>query len=154
MLRWADKRFTYDLSKDELFQPQNAQYEKIPEVRLFASGSSQIRHIGLYRDTFYMGQEIHSVRATQGNPFKLTADEFFVCGDNSNNSYDGRGWSTEGDGNNGQTYPAGVVPRDYLMGKAVMVYWSQAFSPGRNAPPMIPNLNNLRVIAGGSETEY
>jgi hypothetical protein len=154
VLRWGDNRFTYDLSKNENIQPANHYHEKAPSVRLFASGPTQLMHIGLFRDTFYMGSEIISIRATQENPFTLGKDEFFVCGDNSNNSLDGRLWSKPGVGNNGQLIPMGVVPRDYMMGKAVMVYWSQAFHPVQGLPSMIPNLQNLRVISGGSETEY
>jgi hypothetical protein len=41
-----------------------------------------------------------------------------------------------------------------MMGKAVMVYWSQAFRPAGKLPSMIPNLGNLKVISGGSEREY
>ncbi|MHC4772667.1 MAG: hypothetical protein ACYS8S_03635, partial [Planctomycetota bacterium] len=59
-----------------------------------------------------------------------------------------------GIGNNGDSYPEGIVPREYMMGKAVMVYWSQAFRPADNLPSMIPNLGNLRAIYGSSETEY
>ena len=154
VFRWGDKRFTYDLSKDEGFQPVNGHYEKPPTVKIFASGPSQIRHFGLYRDTFYMGEESISLRATQETPFTLGSDEFFVCGDNSNNSLDARLWSTPGIGSNGHVYRVGTVPRDYMMGKAVMVYWSQAFRPAGNLPSMIPNLGNLKVISGGSETEY
>ena len=154
VLRWGDKRFTCDISADEDFHPQNAHYEKPPTVKLFAKGPAQIKHIGLYRDTFYMGTEGGVLRATQDKPFTLKSDEFFVCGDNSNDSLDGRLWASEGIGNNGRTYRAGVVPRDYMMGKAVMVYWAQAYSPGRNQPSMVPNLDNLKVIFGGSETKY
>jgi signal peptidase I len=154
VFRWGDKRFTYDLSTDEGFHPVNGHYENPPAVSIFASGPSQIRHIGLYRDIFYMGEESISLRATKENPFTLASDEFFVCGDNSNNSLDGRFWSVPGVGNNGQDYRIGTVPRDYMMGKAVMVYWSQAFRPAGNLPSMIPNLCNLKVISGGSETEY
>ena len=154
VFRWGGKRFTYDLSKDESFQPVKADYEKPPKVRLFASGPTQIRHIELYRDTFYMGEESISLRATKENPFTLDKDQFFVCGDNSNNSLDGRFWSTSGISNNESPYRAGIVPRDYMMGKAVMVYWSQAFRPAGNLPSMIPNLDNLKVISGGSEREY
>ncbi|MHC5155231.1 MAG: signal peptidase I, partial [Planctomycetota bacterium] len=130
VLRWGDKRFTYDLSKDEHFPPQDAHDETPPAVRLFASGPAQIRHIGLYRDIFYVSKNIE--RATEETPFTLGGDEFFVCGDNSNNSHDGRAWSIEGIGNNGDSYPEGIVPREYMMGKAVMVYWSQAFRPADN----------------------
>ena len=154
VLHWGDKRFTYDLSTDKDFLPQEAQYEKAPTVKLFADGSWQIRHIGLYRDTFYMGKEGGVQRATQQKPFTLGPDEFFVCGDNSDNSFDGRAWYQEGIGNNGHTYRTGVVPRDYMMGKAVMVYWSQAFSPKRNLPTMIPNLGNIKVIYGSGQRDY
>lgn len=154
VLRWSDRRFTYDLSNDDTFVPMNAHYEKPPRVCLFAAGAAEVRHIGLFRDTFYMGQEGGALRATQEMPFLLDHDEFFVCGDNCNDSLDGRLWSTAGIGNNDTSYPAGIVPRDYMMGKAVMVYWSQAYQPGRYLPPMVPNLNNLKVIFGGSQTEY
>ena len=154
VFRWGEKRFTYDLSKDEGFHPVNGHYEKPPTVSIFASGPSQIRHIGLYRDIFYMGEESISLRATKENPFTLSSNEFFVCGDNSNNSLDGRFWSVPGISNGDSPYPVGIVPRDYMMGKAVMVYWSQAFRPAFDLPSMIPNLGNLKVISGGSETEY
>ena len=152
VFRWGDKRFTCDLSKDEGFQPVNGYHEKPPTVKIFASGPSEIRHIGLYRDIFYVSK--NAERATSEKPFKLGPDDFFVCGDNSNNSHDGRGWDEEGFGNNGQSYREGIVPRDYMMGKAVMVYWSQAFRPASGLPSMIPNLGNLKVISGSSETEY
>ena len=84
----------------------------------------------------------------------MEPDQFFVCGDNSNNSHDGRFWSSPGISNNGSPYRVGIVPRAYMMGKAVMVYWSQAYRPADNLPSMIPNLGNLKVISGGSETEY
>ncbi len=154
VLYWGDRRFTYDLSADESFQPKEAVYEKAPTVAIFAAGRSRIRHIGLYRDTFYMGYEAGAIRATREKPFTLGEDEFFVCGDNSNNSYDGRLWSTEGVGNNGHHYRKGIVPRDYMMGKAVMVYWSQAFPVAEDSPGMIPNLDNIKVIYGGAERVY
>lgn len=154
VLRWGDKRFTYDLSRDEGFHPISGHYENPPTVKLFASGPAQVRHIGLYRDTFYMGEELFSHRATKKDPLTLDPDQFFVCGDNSNDSLDGRLWLDPGIANNGHSYRIGIVPRDYMMGKAVIVYWSQAFRPTRNLPSMIPNLGNLRTISGGSETEY
>ena len=154
VLRWGQKRFTYDLSRDASLVPQDAISEKPPTVRIFASGPTELRHIGLYRDIFYRGKEGPVLRATEDKPFTLEDDQFFVCGDNSNNSSDARLWSDEGIGNNGQRYRTGTVPRDYMMGKALMVYWSQAFKPAENFPPMIPNLRNLKVIYGGSEEQY
>ena len=154
VLRWGQKRFSYDLSKDASFRMQTED-ENSPAVKIFASGPAQLCHIGLYRDIFYMGREdTNALRATADKPFTLEDDQFFVCGDNCNNSLDARMWNTEGLGNNGIKYRTGTVPRDYMMGKAVMVYWSQTFKPAENFPPIIPNLGNIKVIYGGSEQLY
>lgn len=152
VLRWGEKRFAYDLSGDAADR-RPAGAENTPAVKIFASGSAQLCHLGLYRDIYYLG-EGEALRATVNKPFTLRDDQFFVCGDNCNDSLDGRLWSVRGIGNNGKTYRTGTVPREYMMGKAVMVYWSQAFKPARWLPPMIPNLGNLKVIYGGSEQQY
>jgi len=44
-----------------------------------------------------------------GNKWTVPADEYFVMGDNRQFSYDSRDW--------------GFVPKSYIIGKAVMVYW-------------------------------
>ena len=49
---------------------------------------------------------------------------------------------------------AGVVPREYMMGKGVLVYWAQAFRPRPTMMPVIPNFNTIKVIFGGSEQDY
>ncbi|MHC5082654.1 MAG: signal peptidase I [Planctomycetota bacterium] len=170
VLRWADKRVTYDLALDQEFLTHEKNIrevplaqEKPPVVQITGTGSLDVRHVGLYRDIFYMGVESgDSRRATVDRPFQLEVHQFFVCGDNSNNSSDGRAWSIPGTGNNGIEYRPGIVPRDYMMGKAVLVYWSQAFSnPKIDLPllrdievPMIPNFKNLKAISGSSEQEY
>jgi len=46
------------------------------------------------------------------------------------------------------------VPRDFMMGKAFFVYWSDAFRPRESMMPVIPNLDRLQVIYGGSEEIY
>lgn len=153
VLRWGDKRFTYDLTRDMSFEPVEDEKQP-PRVQIYASGLLELRHIGLYRDIFYRGKEAYAIRATEDTPFTLNEDEFFVCGDNSNNSFDCRMWNVPGIGNNGRHYRPGTVPREFMMGKAVMVYWSQAFKPAKKLPPMIPNLGNIKVIYGGSEREY
>jgi hypothetical protein len=40
------------------------------------------------------------------------------------------------------------------MGKAFFVYWSDAFRPRESMMPVIPNLEKLRVICGGSDEMY
>ncbi len=48
--------------------------------------------------------------AVNGKPFNVPADSYFVMGDNRNNSADSREW--------------GVVKREYIIGRAMFVYWS------------------------------
>src|SRR5215207_8088431 len=56
-------------------------------------------------------QEVTSfdVRERYG-PVRVPADQYFVMGDNRDNSQDSRYW--------------GFLPRHYIKGKALMIYWS------------------------------
>jgi hypothetical protein len=49
---------------------------------------------------------------------------------------------------------SGVVPREYMMGKAFFVYWSDAFKLLEFNLPIIPNLGGIKVINGGSKQEF
>lgn len=49
-------------------------------------------------------------------------------------------------------YRAGIVPRDYLVGKALFVYWPSGFKPFTGFPfGIIPNYGRMRFIYGGSK---
>ena len=50
----------------------------------------------------------------------------------------------------GIRYRTGTVPRDYLVGKAILVYWSDAFKPHENFMPVVPNIGRIEFIQGGS----
>ncbi|MBN2243534.1 MAG: signal peptidase I [Acidobacteria bacterium] len=47
---------------------------------------------------------------TYDEPFLVLQDQYFAMGDNRDNSMDSRFW--------------GSVPRDYFLGKALVIYWS------------------------------
>ncbi len=71
--------------------------------------------------------------------FPLKKNQFFVLGDNSPYSRDGRLWDDE--------Y---FVHRDLLIGKAVLIYWPHAWRlkiPGTDrALPIIPNVQRMGFI--------
>jgi signal peptidase I len=99
-----------------------------PRAEIFGSGQLTLAHVALFRDLYYTSEGQGNGRAVEGKPFTLNADEFFVLGDNSPNSEDGRWWSESRVSSRGWEPPrAGVVPRYYLVGKALFVYWPSGF---------------------------
>ncbi|MBN1788813.1 MAG: signal peptidase I [Sedimentisphaerales bacterium] len=147
-----DQKLTYDLGTGK-----NDAGDRLGEIEpralFFGSGDVTISHIALYRDTHYLGTRPESqepvYRAGEGNPFTLEKDEFFALGDNSPASLDSRLWDDPGVGNNGQSYRIGVVPRDYLVGKAFFVYWPSSFKTGKSRLGFVPNIGRMRFIYGG-----
>lgn len=154
IFQFGNEELTYDLGRG----PNDAgprEADRQPQVEVFSSGKLALSHIAIFRDIHYTAQKYANSpdigRATEGNPFTLKEDEFFVLGDNSPNSEDARWWSEPGVANKGLSYREGVVPRDYLVGKALFVYWPsgfKAFSKSRFS--IIPNVGQLRFIYGGS----
>jgi signal peptidase I len=148
-------RLTFDLGR-ELGGAGPIQEERQPQVEIFGSGKLTLSHIGVLRDIHYTAAKFANSRgdgrATQDSPFVLGEDQFFVLGDNSPNSEDGRWWRFAGRANKGlPAYRVGIVPRDYLVGKALFVYWPSGFKPVARFPfGVIPNVGRMRFIYGGS----
>ncbi len=152
---YGSQELRYDLG---LF-PTDAgakKYEIEPEVEIIGSGKLSICEIAIYRDIYYTSVNPQTGRtegnAVEGSPFILDSNEFFVLGDNSPGSYDSRWWAQSGIGNNAQKYRIGTVPRDYLVGKAVFVFWPSGFRPFNKFPiACVPNVGKIRLIYGGSD---
>ena len=123
---------------------------KFPTAALIGHrGAFTLESVRLYRDTHYSNvANGHRGRATEETgPFKLAQDEFFVLGDNSPASHDSRFWIEPGLGNGDTRYSTGVVPRDYLIGRAFFVYWPAGFHfPPNFRIALIPNVGQMRFI--------
>ena len=154
VFQFGGEKLTYDLGRG----PDDMGERKTgirPQVKILGSGKLTLSQIAIFRDIHYIarkfGNSSEMGRATEGNPFALGEDEFFVLGDNSPNSEDGRWWSRAGKRNNGSLYRKGIVPRDYLVGKALFVYWPSGFRPfARSRFAIVPNIGQMRFIQGGS----
>ncbi|MFW6132529.1 MAG: signal peptidase I [Planctomycetota bacterium] len=104
-----------------------------------------------------------------GNPIYLhdrpddDLDEFYVLGDNSPQSLDGRAWTAAAPTlklwrKGGRILPSfqrgaepvytlGTVPRYNLTGRAMFVYWPSGFRiPGLPGLPVIPNVGKMRLV--------
>ncbi len=119
-----------------------------PEVELAGVGKVWLDHIGVFRDIHYITDNIR--RATEAEPLTLGPDEFFVCGDNSPYSFDSRLWDKPGRGNNGRNYREGIVPRDFLVGKAFFVHWPGGWRLKKEPLRWIPCPDGMKVIYGGN----
>jgi len=153
--------------------------EPSPRATIFGCGKLTLSHVGVFRDIYYTGdgQASRTARAVEGNPFTLHPDEFFVLGDNSPNSEDGRWWYQPSVASRGWEPPrAGVVPRYYMVGRALFVYWPSGFefpwpqglkafllqnarnplirlAHGLISLRCIPNFGRLRFIYGGTDSK-
>jgi signal peptidase I len=129
----------------------------MPQFYIDVDGACSLGHLKLSRDLFYT-QDGPNIQyrsdpnappgtATMDNPLTLGPDEFFAMGDNSRESSDGRLWTG--------VFPAlddlgtrpGIVPRRYLLGKAVFVYWPAGFRFMDSIHiPLVPNIGEMRFI--------
>jgi signal peptidase I len=155
IFQYGGKKLTYDLGRNmEDAGPIKEDIE--PRVEIFGSGRLTLSHIAIFRDIHYTEAKFSGRgdggRATKDSPFILEKDQFFVLGDNSPNSEDGRWWDRVGVANKGlPNYRMGTVPRDYLVGKALFVYWPSGFKPFAEFPfGIVPNVGRMRFIYGGS----
>jgi hypothetical protein len=104
--------------------------------------------VALDRDLFYQPGVIPTgAGAARGThplaPVTLLSDQFFVCGDNSPASQDGRLWP-EPDRWVAEVDPTpGIVPRRLMLGKAFFVYFPSLI---RSGVLPVPDFGRMRFI--------
>ena len=130
-----------------------------PQLRWELAGSPvTLYRVRLDRDLYYragvygtqVGQPTHArdgqpaLGTHPSQPNVLGRDQFFVCGDNSPNSLDGRLWDSPDPWVYEQIDPTiGIVPRDLLIGKAFFVYFP-SLHKDKKIP--IPDVGRMRFI--------
>ena len=143
----------------------------VPAVWIEAAGSPlDLLHVSLYRDVYYTSH-MDNGRISRGSPGSFEPqielkkhqpdrddpnDEFFVMGDNSLYSSDGRVWNDKTgpywhlqDRIAAGLYQYGRVPRDHLIGRAFFVYWPAALGElpiALKGIRYIPNIGQMRLI--------
>jgi len=132
----------------------------VPRIAIHVMGACSLRHLVLMRDIYYtqMRRELPSSNpydplgsvpgtGTMNNPITLKAGQYYVLGDNSNDSDDSRAWGHIEPILRAEGIPYGVVPARYMMGQAFMVYWPAGFRPLQSINiPIVPNVGRMRLI--------
>jgi signal peptidase I len=162
----VDYRVTLRINDKEVFPPMDyepnvdwlldqyhnhSRSQKYPEARIEAeSQKCSLTHISLYRDVYYTNRGGSGlITGTPDNPVVLNPGEYFVMGDNSAISKDARYWEDP------ITLPheglkmmdRGRVPEQFMLGKAVFVYWPAGFRISDSLRlSIIPNFGDMRWI--------
>ncbi len=125
-----------------------------PIIRWRFSGSTLTLHrVELDRDLYYQPSEnrdfdYRAALATHPNFLPtLTDDEYFVCGDNSPDSLDGRLWGYPDPWIAAEFDDAeGVIPRELMLGKAFFVYFPSPEGVSERMIRLAPNFGEMRFI--------
>ncbi len=132
-----------------LIKPETYEFVR-PQIHWSISGSPvTLSRVGLYRDLYYEPTQFHLGGPGLGTHPQalpeLGPDQFFVLGDNSPSSKDGRLWDQIDPDVREQIDPTvGIVPRKLMLGKAFFVYFPAPYSAGGRIP--IPNMGKVRMI--------
>lgn len=116
----------------------------------FQGSPVTLHSVGLDRDLYYEPAAFNyggqpGLGTHPDHLATLGHDQFFVLGDNSASSKDGRLWDTIDPWVADQIDPAiGIVPRDLLLGKAFFVYFPSPDSALGRIP--IPDIGRMRFI--------
>jgi len=127
----------------------------VPAGITATGGSVRVTNLRVLRDIFYIasGSQAALVGREPAEPFlefPLGPDQFFVLGDNSSASKDGRAWGTLDE-------PLHHVDRRLLVGRALVVFWPHAVPTSWNVKaaercgwelrlPCLPNFARMRFV--------
>ena len=113
-----------------------------------------LHHLVVERDIYYAnrGNKIRNAIPDDfpRNVIRLGDDEYFALGDNSFISLDARFWEFPVTlAREDLRAQAGVVPRRFILGRAVFVYWPAAYDLPVKVGPLrrgVPNVGKMRLI--------
>lgn len=105
-----------ELPEQRVTVVDNFKPEALTELRTEGSGPYRVYYTE--RDEGERAQD-QGMFGVDG-PFAIPASEFYVMGDNRDNSEDSRFW--------------GTLPRALVFGKPTMIYWSVGVQPGNEEP--------------------
>lgn len=148
-------REDYQPDVESLFQVwRRKQTLPKPQVRIGAeSQMCALSHVTLWRDVYYTNTEQEGYAADirwgiPSRPMQLGKGEYWVLGDNSLMSGDGRYWGlpVELPDEGLPNVQPGVVPERFLLGKAFFVYWPAGYRLSPRSPGVVPNFGDMRFI--------
>lgn len=154
----GDRHFTapYDIAAGQARERAMASLrERLPVVQVRAGdgASGTLGHVQLDRDEYYTYAMINPATPGHGvmnNPITLGPDAFFMLGDNSPRSSDGRLWNDVGpqfaEAYAAGEYQLGTVPRSQLIGRAFLVYWPGFMPLFQGGPNLLPDAGHIRWI--------
>jgi signal peptidase I len=89
--------------------PRDPKEEYIKRVIGLPGDEVEVRNGSVYVNTQPLDENYLKVIMNYTGTWRVPAGQLFVLGDNRNNSSDSHDW--------------GMVPMDYVVGKAILVYW-------------------------------
>jgi signal peptidase I len=89
--------------------PRNPEEEYIKRVIGLPGDVIEVMNGSVFINGQPLDENYLNVKTNYVGKWEVPADQFFVLGDNRNNSSDSHDW--------------GMVPLDYVVGKAILVYW-------------------------------
>jgi signal peptidase I len=89
--------------------PPNPSEEYIKRVIGLPGDTVQVKNGSVYVNGQLLQENYLDVKTNYTGTWQVPEDQLFVLGDNRNNSSDSHNW--------------GFVPMDYVVGKAILVYW-------------------------------